>query len=299
MKFNTFCLSTLTFGAFSLINPFQTIGADGNWADKIPTPVTNPLFFEEAQIRSDVRPIFIHHRLQNTIDGAAPLPGSVPLGGDAQVYAIQLRYAINDRLALIATKDGYIDFNPDATLAQDDGFADIAFGLKYAIINDEENQFLLTPGLKFELPSGNTGVLQGNGSGEWNLFLSAAKGWDDFSLASHFGIRLPNDFDEETSSLHYGLQAAYELHPCFTPFAAVNAFTVLSEGDGLPLEAEGFDLVNFGASAAEGATQVAVGFGFRSRLTDYCDLGFAYEFGVTERDDIFDDRYTVDLVFRF
>ncbi len=295
MKLNpisqTLAIVTLVAGAVQTVS-----AAESDWLNKIPTPVTNPLFFEEAQIRSDVRPIFIHHNLRSTIDSGL---GALPLDGDAQVFAIQLRYAVNDRLAIIATKDGYIDFNPDATLAKDEGFADIGFGVKYALIHDDENEFILTGGLKFEAPSGNTGVLQGNGSGEWNPFLSAAKAWDDFSIAGHFGARVPNDSDDETSQLHYGLQAAYEVHRCFTPFVAGNAFTVLSEGTGLPLAAEGFDLVNFGSSAAKNTTQAALGLGFRSRLRDNIDLGFAYEFGITNPKDIFDDRYTIDLVIRF
>ncbi len=295
MKLTTVCLGLLTLPLLSELST-RALAEESDWLERIPTPVSNPLFFEEAQIRSDVRPIFIHHSLRNTVDSDL---GALPLGGDAQVFAIQLRYAINDRFALIATKDGYIDFNPDATLAKDEGFGDISFGAKYALINDAENQFILTTGLKLEVPTGNTGVLQGNGKGEWNPFLSAAKGWDAFSLAGHFGVRVPNDGDEETSQLHYGLQAAYEVHRCFTPFVAGNAFTVLSEGEGLPLHAEGFDLVNFGSSAAKNTTQAAVAFGFRSRLRDNLDFGFAYEIGVTNPKDIFDDRYTVDLVFRF
>ena len=295
MKLNSFyqalAIVTLVTGVSRSVS-----AADTDWLSKIPTPVTNPLFFEEAQIRSDVRPIFIHHRLRSSIDSDL---GALPLDGNAQIFAIQLRYAVNDRLAIIATKDGYIDFNPDATLAKDEGFADIGFGIKYALINDAENQFILTGGLRFEAPSGNTGVLQGNGSGEWNPFLSTAKAWGDFSIAGHLGARVPNDSDDETSQLHYGLQAAYQVHRCFTPFVAGNAFTVLSEGAGLPLAAEGFDLVNFGSSSAKNTTQAALGFGFRSRLRDNLDFGFAYEFGITNPRDIFDDRYTVDLVLRF
>ncbi len=293
MKFKLFCITAIPF----IINSTASLqAAESDWLDTIPTPATNPLFFEEAQIRSDVRPIFIHHRLRSSIDSDL---GPLPLDGDAQVFAIQLRYAINDRLAVIATKDGYIDFNPDATLAKDEGFGDIGVGVKYAAIIDHENQFILTPGLKFELPTGNTGVLQGNGSGEWNLFLSAAKAWDKVSLAGHAGVRLPNDWDEESAQAHYGLQLACQMHRYFTPFIAGNAFTVLSEGDGLPLAAEGFDLVNFGSSSAGGTTQAAVGVGFRSNLAENLDLGVAYEVGVTDPDDIFDDRWTFDLVFRF
>ena len=74
---------------------------------------------------------------------------------------------------------------------------------------------------------------------------------------------------------------------------------MISEGSGLPLATEGFDLFNFGSSSGDDATQAALGFGFRSRIAENLDLGFAYEFGVTKRDDIFDDRYTLDLVFKF
>jgi hypothetical protein len=40
----------------------------------------------------------MHHRLDS---------GFV-VGGSVNVYAVQLRYAVNDRLAIIATKDGCI-----------------------------------------------------------------------------------------------------------------------------------------------------------------------------------------------
>lgn len=295
MKFNLFLIGSIAISTLGVAQTSENEATD-SWLDKIPTPVTNPLFFEEAQIRSDIRPVFIQHNLGSSVDSDL---GKIPLDGDARVYAIQLRYAVNDRLALIATKDGYIDFNPDATFPHDEGFADLAFGVKYAIIKDDAKQFILTPGLKFELPSGEGSVLQGNGDGEWNLFLSFAKGYDKISLAGHGGIRVPNDGDQETTSLHYGLQVAYDAHQYFKPFVAANAFSVVSEGAGLPLHGEGFDLVNFGSSAAKGTTQAAVGFGFRSRLMASLDLGFAYEFGATNTDDIFKDRYTIDMVFRF
>ena len=266
------------------------------WKSKAIAPVANPLFFEEAQIRSDIRPIYMHHDFRTSLGGSI---GAIPLGGDAQVAAVQLRWAINERWAIIATKDGYIDFNPDNTLAPDEGFGDLGFGVKYALIDHEEHQYMLTAGLKLELPTGNTGVLQGNGKGEWNPFISALKGYGDFHLSGTLGARIPNDFDDESSMLHYSLMADCYLHRYFIPFATVSAFTVLSEGNGLPLTAEGFDLVNFGASSASGTTQAAVGVGFRSRVLEQCDFGFAYEWGVTGTDDIFDNRATFDFVYRF
>ena len=105
--------------------------------------------------------------------------------------------------------------------------------------------------------------------------------------------------DEETANLRYALMADYYTCRWFIPFATINAVTTISEGNALPLESEGFDVVNFGSSNAEGTTQAAWGVGFRSRLHKCVDLGFAYEKGFTPGDDIFKDRFTVDLIWRF
>jgi hypothetical protein len=78
-----------------------------------------------------------------------------------------------------------------------------------------------------------------------------------------------------------------------------SGMTVLSEGEQLPLDVEGFDLINFGSSDAQGFTQIVGGIGFRSRLHKHVDLGFAYEKSLTKPRGLFDDRFTVDLVFHF
>ena len=267
-----------------------------SWKSKAISSVANPVYFEEAQIRSDIRPLFMQHDFRQSLGSSN---GPIPLGGDAQLAAVQLRWAVNDRLAFIATKHGYVDFNPANTLAPDEGLVDLAVGVKYALIDNAEHEYMLTAGLRLELPIGNTSVLQGNGKGEWNPFISALKGYGDFHLSGTLGARIPNDFADESSMLHYSLMADYYLHRYFIPFATVSAFTVLSEGNGLPLTAEGFDLVNFGASSASGTTQAAVGVGFRSRLLEQVDFGFAYEWGVTGIDDIFDKRATLDFVYHF
>ena len=57
-------------------------------------------------------------------------------------------------------------------------------------------------------------------------------------------------------------------------------------------------IIGAGISGAA-ACQVAVGVGFRTRFTTALDLGLAYEWGVAPDDDIFKDRFTVDLIWRF
>jgi cbb3-type cytochrome oxidase maturation protein len=278
----------------------------GSWLDNTISPVANPIYFEDANITSEVRPIYMYHFLPDTFDFYG---GSVPLGGKVQVMAVQARYAVNDRLAIIATKDGYVQFQPDHTLNSKYGWADIAAGLKYAVVKDEDNQLIVTPGLTVTVPIGSTDVWQGHGAGSENIFVSAEKGFsqkyfDRLHVLANVGFVIPNDFDQNTAQVHYSLQLDYRVHQYFTPFFAVNGYTMLSEGKQkllgvVPLDTEGMDLINFGSSQCSGATQIAVGGGFRSRIVKNVDLGVAYEAGVVDNVGIFDSRVTVDLIWRF
>lgn len=261
-----------------------------SWLDKTISPVTNPIFFESPFIQTEVRPIFMYHEIDKSF---------VTRGGDVEVYAAQIRWAITDRLALIATKDGYIDFNPEAGLTHEEGFADVAAGFKYALIKDDENEWMVTPGFVFEIPMGNIDVFQGNGDGEWNLFASAAKGFGNFHVLANAGFRIPNNWCDETAQAHYSLHLDYYTCKWFIPFVTLNGFTVLSEGKGLPLDNEGYDLINFGSSNAEGRSSLVFGLGMRSRVHKNVDLGFAWEKGLTTPKALFDDRFTVDAIIHF
>jgi hypothetical protein len=289
-------LATLAASALPVQTGSSVMAED--WTARAIAPVANPIFFESPLIQSEVRPIFIQHNIPDDFL-KKELGLAQGTGGDVQVYALQLRWAITERLALIATKDGYIDFNPDRVLAPQTGWADLAAGLKYAVIDDKENQFILTPGFTFTIPTGDDEVFQGDGDGEWNLFVSAAKGWKDFHATGNAGLRLPNDTDDETPSLHYSLQLDYYSCQYFIPFVVLNGFTVLDNGAGLPLETEGYDLINFGSSNASGWSGLLLGGGFRSRPHQNVDLGFAYEKAVGSPEGLYDDRFTVDLVWRF
>jgi hypothetical protein len=64
---------------------------------------------------------------------------------------------------------------------------------------------------------------------------------------------------------------------------------------------EGGDLINLGAAnAGDNRDLVTLGLGFRSHLTERLDLGFAYETPLTDEEaGLMDDRFTVDLVWKF
>ncbi|MEQ2005458.1 MAG: transporter [Limisphaerales bacterium] len=288
-----YLLPTLTLLAGLLALPAAFAG---DWSAKAPAPVTNPVFFEEPFIRSEIRPLFMYQNLGKKL----PVGGAyAPVDGSVQLYAMEVRWAVTERLAILATKDGWVDFKPNATLTKASGWADISLGLKYAVIDDKENQFILTPGVELQLPTGNRDVFQGNGQGEWDIFLAAAKGWGDLTLMGNLGARVPNNMARDTAQLHYSSQLAYHACRWFVPFVAGNGFTVLNSGSQLPLGVEGFDLINFGSASAAGSTQATLGCGFRSKLHEKVELGFAYERSVTNPRGVFDDRFTVDFVLRF
>jgi hypothetical protein len=271
-----------------------------SWLDNTISPVANPIFFEDPKVTSEVRPIYMYHFLPNTFDYSG---GSVPLGGQVQVMAIQIRYALTDRLGLIASKDGYIEFQPKNTLGHGYGWADLAAGLKYVLINDEENQFILTPGFTFTIPTGSHDVYQGYGSGVWNLFASAEKGFDQWHITGNAGFNIPNNFGDNTAQMHYSLQVDYYVCQYFIPFLVGNGYTILSDGNRnllpVPLNTEGYDLINFGSTDASGTTQLSLGGGARSRLMKNLDVGVSYEVGVGNPVGIFQSRITADLIWRF
>lgn len=286
---NLVLLLTASLG-LAAVNTQAADDATASWSSSLVTPVANPIFFESPVINSELRPIFMYHELNDKF-----------LPGDVEVYALQFRLKLTDRLALIATKDGYVRINPDGGPSAD-GLADIGGGLKYALIQDEANQLIVTPGLKFEFPSGDDDVAQGNGDGEIDLFVSAAKGIGELQLMGTLGVRLPLDNDEESSQLHYSLQLAYPTCQWFKPFVCLNGYTGLGNGNtaGLGLlDSEGYDLINFGAGDVSGESMIVLGFGFRSSLCECVDLGVAFEKGVDHSSGIFDQRITADLVWKF
>lgn len=110
---------------------------DPHFRDK-PRPVGSPLYFEDPFINSDLRFVYLYHKFPKR---------SNLRGGDLNVYALQIRLALTERLAFIATCDGYSHLE-SPVLNDDSGWNDLAIGLKYALWVDHENDFLVSTGLK-------------------------------------------------------------------------------------------------------------------------------------------------------
>jgi len=305
-------LSSVVIAGTTVVDTTPVASADGFAQAR--RPISNPTLFDLALPGTNVHPIFIYHGLpdrMNTIQSVGG--GSVPVGGDVQVYALQFEIALNDRLSLVATKDGYVDFNADETLSSESGFANLGAGLKYAFIRDDASRTALSGTMTFEIPTGNSDVFQGEGDGAVNLILNGLKLIDDWQFAGSIGAQIP--FSDEQSTMGFlSAHASYEVCTWFIPLVEVNWFHVLDAGNGtgnypsqvgglVPavIEFEGGDVFNLGAvNSTANRDFVTAAFGFRSRITDAVNVGAAYEIPLTdEEDSVMEERVTIDLIWNF
>jgi hypothetical protein len=288
----------LTAAQTALAFDFNLKGSLGEGGHKtyVP-PVSNPIFNESPHITTELRPIWIRQGVPGTVAG-------LPVDGTIDVIALQARVAITERLGFIATKDGYANLNFDQTLTDDDGFVNIAFGFKYALIDRPEDEGILSAGIRYEAPSGNlidgtTGTrLQGGRSdGFLDFFLTGAKRFGKLGLQGSAGLNQALDTDVDTSMFHAGAHADYEIMGRFFPFVEWNLFTVVNDANRAHLllsTVEGTDLVNLGAWNAGTVSTIAGG--FRYHLLEHVLLGWSYEVPVTGREDLVNWRSTLDLV---
>lgn len=253
-------------------------------------PVGNPLYFESPFVNTSLRLLYLGHDFPNN---------SQLGGGNVNVYAAQIRVALTDRLAFIATKDGWSDLNASA-LPGAEGWNDFAIGAKYAFIVDEESDFVMTGGMRWELSNGDQDILQGD-SQELSPFLSFAKGYDRFHILGNVTGRIPTDQDRGNNilswDLHFDYEIAPETLPGFAPMIEFHGLHYLSDAEHLPLSVGGYDYTNLGSFDVSGSSVVAMGLGFRWKLTPHASVGTTWAFPLTDADnDIMGNRVTVDFM---
>lgn len=285
-------------------------GSVGKGEHKYVPSLSNPLFNETPYITTEIRPIYLHQ----SMDSQNALGTSALFGGTIDVVAVEARLALTDNLGIIATKDGYawVDFDDTTNsvgIDDDEGFANISLGLKYAFWNNIEDKSIATFGVEYEPPTGGLSVdtplaypldnvdLQQSGDGFIDVFVTGAKRFEKLGIQGSIGGNFAIDGDHDSSLLHYSLHADYEVVENVFPMIELNGFTVFDHGNRTPLGFEGVDLVNLGCAADCGTVLTAAG-GMRFRATDNLILGLGIEKSIA-RDDLLDWRSYVDLVLHF
>lgn len=250
------------------------------------SPITNPVYFESPRTLTEARFIYLRHKV--------PLPAG---GGTLNLFAVQLRAALTERLSVIATKDGYItSTNP----LIDDGWANVNLGLKYNLFADYARRALLSAGLTYQLPVGSSRTLQANGDGIFNLFLAGGLGYGKYHWLSTSGFVLPSDTAANSQLWYWSNHFDRRLGdtPLFALFE-FNWYHWMRSGKGGIPGVEGVDLFNFGSTGVAGNDIVTGAFGLKYKRTDHLEAGIAWELPLTQRRDVFDNRLTADLILRY
>jgi hypothetical protein len=279
--------SCIGFGSqLSLISGGLICPSDHAFDDFI-SPMTNPLFFEDPRNLTEARAIFANHRVPLAVGG-----------GDIRVYALQLRARLSENVSLIATKDGYIDSSNPVI---NDGWADLAAGLKFNLLVDTCSQRLLSGGFTMALPTGEARAFQGNGDGELHLFLSGAR---KIGCRSHWlsaaGIRVPMNPTDESTSSYWSNHLDYQVSRGIYLFTEANWYHWLRSGrDGAINGIEGLDFFNLGSPGVAGNDIVTSSAGVKLKPGAHSEIGVAFEFPLTERRDVIDNRLTVDWIIRY
>lgn len=255
--------------------------------DEFISPMTNLVFFEDPRMLTEARAIFFNHKV--------PLAAG---GGNVQLYAMHLRARLSENVSFIATKDGYITSDNPLIV---DGWADLSAGLKFNLRRDVHRKRLLSGGFMFELPTGEANPLQGNGDGEVNLFLTGAA---KIGCRGHFvsagGIRLPLNSTDESQSTYWSNHFDVQLRRGFYLFTEANWYHWIRSGQDGPIPGiEGLDVINLGSPGVAGNDIVTSAVGAKLKPSGNSEIGVAFEFPLTERRDIIDNRLTVDWIFRY
>lgn len=258
--------------------------------DDFVMPVSNPVWSIDPRSLTYVRGIFINQM----IDAQTPVLGA----GDLQVYALQLGIAINDRLSIIVVKDGYNTLQTRG-VGNRTGWSDIGLGLKYVLIRDVENQFLLSGGLIYEATNGSSRVFQGNGDGVWTPYVSIGKQIGSGHLIASSGYHVPGDTAEESQSIYYSIHYDHPVTSKLSAVAELNGIVYTKSGQALPLNIEGGDWINLGSSSVAGNNVVTTAIGANYRLNSCLSLAGVWEFPISNRKDLLGSRTTATLTLQF
>jgi hypothetical protein len=283
-------------------------------------PIVQPYLFEDPFITTGVYPYYVWHQFPND----SPLEG-----GEANLVAAQIRVAVTDRLAIIATKDGYMWKDPGNPLLKNTGgWMNLGFGAKYAVYQNRDAGRIVSLALKYEASSGAKDSFQNEGDGMLMPSITGAARLGDFALQGDVGGSWAID-DSQSSSIYYHLYAAYPLigtRGTFSPFLQLSGMHWVSSGDGsrlielsaagqaalstqyVPIGAvealynqrfEGADVANLGSVGVDGLDYLTMAFGVHVRFLEHVTVSAAYEVPVSHHESITRQRITTSMAWEF
>lgn len=259
------------------------------------SPVSNPFYFEDPRSLTELRPVFLFQSV----------PGDAG-GGRIFDFALQGRLALTEQFSIVIHKLGLINYNNSTFGDNGTSFQELWLGPKWTFYRNENSGTVVATGLIFEIPTGSEKVAQNTGHLSLAPYLSAAQRlykFADYGTLNGMGtVGYSFATDSERSdhfytSLHLDFDVG-NLHK-FYPIFEMNWFNYTKNGSVTPINVEGRDLINFGATNVKGVNELSLVPGFRYKVNDFWQVGFAAEFPVAGQKDLMNYRIGFDMIFRY
>jgi len=239
--------------------------------------ISNPLQNIDPRAVTAIYPLF----MSQWTSSRPPIPD-----GDFQVYGPAITIALSDRFAFGMNQGGLADAqfsrNPvdrARLIRQDplgrfrdveaggsrDGFLNVGGFFQYTLIADVQDQFLLTGGLRWEVPCGSYEIFQGHGPVHLAPYLTTGKEFGKFHVLATTGYQFPAGPGNDNSQQFYAnIHIDRQTFGWLYPLVEVNSlYHTTSVPFGLPTRRGFIDLGNFEAtgnvvSLAAGANAVLI-----------------------------------------
>ncbi len=264
------------------------------------SPVSNPFFFEDPRSLTELRPIFLYQQAG----------GKNPIfrGGDIEYLGLQGRLAISECWSFVVTKFGITWIEPHnstAVFQPHDGFSEVILGPKWTFLRNEGTKTLGAAGLNFDIPIGDSKVLQDTGSLSLIPYLSMAQAfgsstYGSFDAMGTLGYSLGLD-NKRSDDLFLSLHLDYNVGNLnrIYPLIEMNFFYYTSNGKANNLNFEGRDLFNFGSTSISGRSELSLALGARYKINENIQFGLVGEVPLTTNRDLMAYRVTLDMIFRY
>ncbi len=178
-------------------HPFQSDHA--LWVDAFTSPVSSPFLLEDPRSLTEVRPIFIYQGM--------PSKSGIH-GGDIEFAGLQARVALTDQFSFVFNKLGFIwdDWNSPYPPSHV-GFAELDLGPKFTFLRSEDTRTLGAVGVTFQIPAGDSKVLQDTGTLSIAPYVSIAQNfgrssYGSFNAMGTLGYAASIDTRQKRLSLH-------------------------------------------------------------------------------------------------
>jgi hypothetical protein len=247
--------------------------------------MSNPLFAIDPRALTVMYPIF-----ESTWVKSFPALPS----GNLQLYGAGLNVALGERLCMGLNQGGYaVSHFRDKDR---EGWLNLGGFVQYTLIEDVQDQFLLTAGLHWEAPTGEADVFQGHGPSKLAPYVTVGKEYGDYHILATTGYLFPTG-SEPLSNLFYGTVHFDRRFGWFYPLVEFNwAYHTSSVDLNVPIIPEFFSFGNFEGSG----NIVSLAAGFNAVLQpNRLEFGAVYLTSIAAQNDFGFNGLLVKMVLHY